>query len=294
MRILVTGAGGMLGSEVVRAARADGHEVVALDRAALDVTAGEEAARSVAAERPDAVVNCAAYTDVDGAEDDLRAAMEANAEGAGTVARGAAAAGASVVYPSSDYVFDGRGRGRGEPYVESDEPRPVSIYAQSKLAGERATIEACERHFVARSAWLFGLGGRNFVETMLRLAAEHGEVVVVRDQVGSPTYTGHLAQGILRLLGTAAYGVHHLAGGGECSWHEFAVEIFERAGVDCRVASCTTEEMARPAPRPPYSALATERAEAPPLPEWQLGLETYLRERSAVAGSRSPATGGRA
>ncbi len=280
MRVLVTGAGGMLGTDVVRAARAAEHEVTALDRAALDVTEGDAVADRVAAHRPDAVVNCAAYTDVDGAEDDLRFAMESNAEGAAAVARGAAAAGASVVYPSTDYVFDGS---KHEPYVESDNPRPESVYGQTKLAGERATAEANARHFVVRSAWLFGIAGRNFVDTMLRLAADRGEVVVVRDQCGSPTYTGHLARAVVGLLGRDDYGVHHIAGGGQCSWYDLAREAFRQAGVTCHVRACTTHELARPAPRPPYSALTTERAGATRLPDWRVGVGDYLRERSAGA-----------
>ncbi|MBA2567040.1 MAG: NAD(P)-dependent oxidoreductase, partial [Thermoleophilaceae bacterium] len=164
-----------------------------------------------------------------------------------------------------------------------DAPRPLSVYAQSKLAGERMTTEANPRHFVVRSAWLFGLAGRNFADTMLRLASDHGEVIVVRDQVGSPTYTGHLAEAIVRLVDTDAYGVHHVAAAGECSWYELALEVFRQAAVDCRVLSCTTEELARPAPRPPYSALATERPEAILLPDWELGLAAYLDERARAA-----------
>ncbi|MGI8804757.1 MAG: dTDP-4-dehydrorhamnose reductase [Thermoleophilaceae bacterium] len=280
MRIAVTGAAGMLGRDLLRAAEAVNHEVVPLARRELDVTDTGAVARRIAAAAPDAVVNCAAYTDVDGAEGDLRAAMAANAEGAGAVAAAAAEAGSSVVYPSSDYVFDGS---KGAPYVESDEPRPLSVYAQSKLAGERMTTEANPRHFVVRSAWLFGLAGRNFADTMLRLASDHGEVIVVRDQVGSPTYTGHLAEAIVRLVDTDAYGVHHVAAAGECSWYELALEVFRQAAVDCRVLSCTTEELARPAPRPPYSALATERPEAILLPDWELGLAAYLDERARAA-----------
>jgi dTDP-4-dehydrorhamnose reductase len=279
MRIVVTGAGGMLGSDVVRAAELVNHEVVALEHSDLDVTDADAAASTIAATRPDAVVNCAAYTDVDGAEDDLGQAMKVNAEGAGAVATAAQAAGASVVYPSTDYVFDGT---KLAPYVESDEPRPLSVYAQSKLAGEHATVEANPRHYVVRSAWLFGIAGGNFVDTMLRLGEDHGEVLVVRDQVGSPTYTEHLAEALVRLVDSDAYGIHHLAGTGECSWYEFAAEIFSQAGVECRVLSCTTEELGRPAPRPAYSALASERPDAILLPEWEAGLAAYLEQRAAV------------
>ena len=285
MRILVTGAGGMLGADVVRAADAAHHEVVALARADLDVTDAGAVRRAIADAEPDAVVNCAAYTNVDGAEDDLESAMAVNTEGAGAVATAAAETGASVALPSTDYVFDGS---KGAPYVESDEPRPLSVYGQSKLAGEHATAEANDRHFIVRSAWLFGRDGRNFVDTMLQLAADHGEVLVVRDQFGSPTYTAHLAQAILRLLEGFAHGLHHVAAAGECSWYELAVETFALAGVDCRVLSCTSEELGRPAPRPAYSVLASERADTIRLPEWREGLAAYLAERGSPPPGAAP------
>lgn len=270
----------MLGGDVARAARLAGHEVVALGRAELDITASERVADRVRREHPSAVVNCAGYTNVDAAEDELREAMEANADGARNVAAAAAEVGAAILYPSTDYVFDGA---KAEPYVESDEPRPQSVYGQSKLAGEHETVAANPRHYVVRASWLFGASGLNFVETMLELGREHGEVVVVRDQIGSPTYAAHLAEGLVRMLDAAAYGVHHMSAGGECSWYEFAQAIFEQAGLECRVISCTTAELGRPAPRPPYSVLATEWAEAIHLPDWRQGLESYLAECAAVS-----------
>ena len=276
----MTGAAGMLGSDVVRAAAFVNHEVVGLSHADLDACDRQAVERRLLEERPDAVINCAAYTDVDGAEDDLGGAMEVNAEAAASVAAAASEIGAKVLYPSSDYVFDGS---KSEPYVESDEPRPQSIYAQSKLAGEHETASLNPRHFVVRSAWLFGTAGRNFVETMLALARDHGEVLVVRDQIGSPTYTAHLADALVRLVNTDAFGLHHIAGQGECSWFEFAQEIFAQVGVECRVMSCTTEEFGRAAPRPSYSVLGTERQDALYLPHWKEGLASYLAERSVAA-----------
>jgi dTDP-4-dehydrorhamnose reductase len=280
VKILVTGAAGMLGTDVVRAAEFVNHEVVPLTHGDLDVADRTAVERAFLQERPDVVINCAAYTNVDGAEEDLGGAMDLNAEAACFVAAAAAEIGAKVIYPSSDYVYDGS---KSEPYVESDEPRPQSVYAQSKLAGEHETAQANPRHFVARSSWLFGTSGKNFVETMLSLARDHGEVVVVRDQVGSPTYTAHLADALVRLAATEAFGIHHLASQGECSWYEFAQEIFNQAGVECRVMSCTTEEFARPAPRPAYSVLGTERLDAIYLPHWKDGLASYLAERSVAA-----------
>jgi dTDP-4-dehydrorhamnose reductase len=280
VKILVTGAGGMLGRDVVRAAEFVNHEVVGLARQELEITDRQAVERKLLEERPDAVVNCAAYTDVDGAEDDLDSAMDVNAEGAANIAAAAAEIGARVLFPSSDYVFDGA---KSEPYVESDEPRPQSVYAQSKLAGEHETASSNPRHYIVRSAWLFGTGGRNFVETMLALGSEHGEVLVVRDQVGCPTYTAHLADALVRLLDSEAYGIHHLAAQGECSWYEFATEIFRQAGVECRVMSCTTDEFGRPAPRPAYSVLRTERQDALYLPHWTEGLASYMAERAVAA-----------
>jgi dTDP-4-dehydrorhamnose reductase len=260
VRTIVTGAGGMLGQDVARLSGG-----VALARAELDVT---DRARVRDAIGPgDLVFNCAAWTDVDGAEEHEDEATRVNEEGARNVAEAAG----TVVYVSSDYVFDGR---RHEGYVESDPVGPLSAYGRSKLAGERATAEANPRHFVVRSSWLFGPGGRNFVETMLGLGPE---VRVVDDQVGCPTFTGHLASALVRLAATGDYGVHHMAAAGSCSWFEFAREIFARAGVDTRVTPCTTEEFRRPAPRPPCSVLRSERGHR--LPHWQEGLEAYLGVR---------------
>lgn len=278
MKVLVTGAAGMLGRDVMLAAGNAGHDVVGFGRAELDVTSPTVVEKKFDLERPDVVINCAAWTDVDGAEESEQAAFAVNGTGAGNVAAAAATVGASVVYVSSDYVFDGA---KGAPYVESDQVAPLSAYARTKLAGEEATTAANKRHFIVRSAWLFGIGGPNFVETMLRLAGDHGEVLVVRDQVGSPTYTWHLAYGIVRLIEGIEYGIHHMAAAGQCSWYEFAREIFEQAKVECKVLSITTEEFGRPAPRPPFSALTSQREHAIRLPSWQDGLAGYLAQRQA-------------
>jgi dTDP-4-dehydrorhamnose reductase len=277
MRLLVTGAGGMLGSDVVRAAEFVNHEVIALTHAELDVTDGRRVRRTIARLEPDVVVNCAAWTDVDAAEEDPIGATKVNEQAPRIVAAAAAEIGAAIVQPSTDYVFDGE---KGEPYVESDPPRPMSIYGATKLAGEQGVVAANPHHFVVRTSWLFGANGDNFVETMLRLGRDLGEVVVVRDQVGCPTYTGHLAEGIVRLLDGDDYGLHHIAGGGECSWFEFATAIFEQAGIECRTLSCTTDEFPRPAPRPAYSVLATEREYGLVLPDWREGLDAYLADRA--------------
>jgi dTDP-4-dehydrorhamnose reductase len=278
MKVLVTGAGGMLGRDVILAAGNAGHDVIGFGHTELDITDQPAVMAKLELERPDVVINCAAWTEVDAAEESEEAAMAVSGKGAGHVAAAAAAVGASVVYVSSDYVFDGA---KGASYVETDQPAPLSAYGRTKLAGEEATAAANKRHFVVRSSWLFGIGGSNFVETMLRLAATQNEVLVVRDQVGSPTYTWHLAYGIVRLIEGIEFGIHHMAAAGACSWYDFAREIFEQAEVECRVLSATTEMLGRPAPRPAYSALASQRKHAIELPPWQDGLSAYLSQRSA-------------
>jgi dTDP-4-dehydrorhamnose reductase len=278
MKVLVTGGGGMLGRDVVLAAGNAGHDVVGFGHTELDITDATTLAGKFELERPDVVINCAAWTDVDGAEEAEEEATAVNGTAAGNVAAAAAEVGASAVYVSSDYVFDGS---KGAPYVETDQTAPLSAYGRSKLAGEEATAAANKRHFVVRSSWLFGIGGSNFVETMLRLASTQNEVLVVRDQTGSPTYTWHLAYGIVRLIEGIEFGIHHMAAGGSCSWYDFAREIFEQAKVECLVLSATTDMLGRPAPRPPFSALESQREHAIELPPWRDGLSAYLSQRSA-------------
>jgi dTDP-4-dehydrorhamnose reductase len=279
MKTLITGAGGMLGRDLVDACRARGHSVLALDEDELDITDTATIDYVLERFRPDAVANCAAYTDVDGAETDEARAMKVNDEGAALLAAGAAQVGAKIVHLSTDYVFDGT---KDRPYVESDLPSAISAYGRSKQAGETSVAVANPRHFIVRSSWLFGTGGRNFVETMLRLGEEQPEVMVVSDQVGCPTYTRHLAQALVELAESEKFGIHHVAGAGHCSWYEFAQEIFDQAGVECRVLSARTEELARPAERPPFSVLGSERRPPAILPDWREGLRDYLAERSRV------------
>ncbi|HET7590896.1 MAG TPA: dTDP-4-dehydrorhamnose reductase [Solirubrobacterales bacterium] len=283
MKLLVTGAAGMLGRDVLLAAGNAGHDVVGYGRAELDVTRPEVVSRRFDLERPDVVINCAAWTDVDGAEEAEEQAFAINGRGAGNVAAAAAEIEARILHVSTDYVFDGT---KGAPYVESDQPAPQSAYARTKLAGEEAVAAANRQHFIVRSAGLYGLGGRNFVDTMLRLAEVQNEVTVVRDQVTSPTYTWHLAYGIVRLIEGIEYGIHHMAAAGHCSWYEFAREIFEQAKVECRVLSITTEEFGAAAPRPAFSALVSQREHAIRLPGWQDGLAGYLAQRQAEAATQ--------
>jgi dTDP-4-dehydrorhamnose reductase len=276
---MVTGAGGMLGRDVIAAFEAHGHEVVALDRSELDITDGPRVDRIVGIVEPDAIVNCAAYTDVDGAESHEREAMEINDTGAGLLAVAAGTVGAKIVYPSTDYVFDGF---REDPYVESDLPHPLSAYGRTKLAGETSVAVANSRHLIVRTSWLFGVGGKNFVETMLRIGAEQPEVLVVSDQVGSPTYTPHLAGAIVLLTESDDYGIHHVTASGSCSWFDFAQEIFDQAGMGTRVMAARTGMLGRPAPRPAYSVLGSERDAPVVLPHWREALAEYMAEREAA------------
>jgi dTDP-4-dehydrorhamnose reductase len=289
VKLLVTGAGGMLGADVARAGERAGHELILVAHAALDITDAESVERVVGESAPDAVVNCAAWTDVDGAESQREAAHAVNAQGAGNVARAAAAVGIPLVHVSTDYVFDGEPpldeHGEPRPYVESDPTGPRSVYGHTKLEGERLVLEASARHAVARSSWLFGVDGRNFVDTMLRLASEHEVVQVVDDQTGCPTWTGHLAPALLGLIEREVRGLVHLAGAGAISWNGFAKEIFRQAEVACRVELASTAEMARAAPRPAWSAIESERDDVIQMPDWRDGLAGYLAARDGMMRS---------
>jgi dTDP-4-dehydrorhamnose reductase len=262
-RVLITGAGGQLGRALQEAFAED--EVAALGREDWDVSLPP--GNSLLQGRFDLVLHTAAWTDVDGAEADPQAAAAVNVGGT----TNAAALGAPLVVFSTDYVFDGRKR---EPYVESDGPNPLSAYGRTKLHAEAA---AGSDAWIVRSSWLFGPTGHNFLRTMLRLAAERDEVAVVDDQRGAPTYVSHLAAAVRELVDAGARpGVWHLAAAGDCTWAEFAEAIFEDAGLRTRVRRITSAELARPASRPAYSVLRSERAGAPAIPHWRDGLRACL------------------
>ncbi len=273
MRVMITGAAGMLGADACVAARADGHEVIAVDRNELDITDAAAVHAGLAEARPDAVINCAAWTDVDGAESAEDAAQAVNGTGAGNVAAASDAVGAWTVHVSTDYVFDGL---KDSPYVESDSPNPRSAYGRTKRHGEDAVAAAAPgRHTIVRSSWLFGTAGACFPATIARIATERDEITVVDDQVGCPTFTGHLAPALLRLAREQMPGVLHVAGGGSCSWFQFARAIVESLGIECEVKPGATADLGRPAPRPANSVLVSERG-APLLPDWHRGLAEYV------------------
>jgi len=269
--VLITGAGGQLG-RALQAAFAD-RDLVALSHDDWDVTSPPSVDQLQG--HFDLVLHTAAWTDVDGAEADPQGASAVNIGGTAH----AAALGAPVVTFSTDYVFDGLKR---EPYVESDAPNPLSAYGRSKLLGEAA---AGTDAWIVRTSWLFGPAGRNFVRTMLRLGAEQDEVSVVDDQRGCPTYVGHLASAVRTLVDEdRPRGLWHLAAGSDCTWADFAESIFQEANVDCRVRRITTEQLGRPAARPAYAVLRSERPDAPVLPHWRDGLRACLAQVDASRG----------
>lgn len=264
-RVLITGAGGQLGHALRQAFATD--DVLALTHADWDVA--QPPSPELAKGELDLVLHTAAWTDVDGAEANPQSAAAVNIGGAAN----AASLRAPLVTYSTDYVFDGRKR---SPYVESDGPNPASAYGRTKLHGEAA---AGHRAWVIRTSWLFGSTGHNFLRTMLRLGAERDEVAVVDDQRGSPTFAGHLAEATRGLVDEdLPKGLWHVAADGECTWADFAEAIFEEAGLDTRVRRISTAELERPAPRPAYSVLRSERAGAPQLPHWRDGLRACLAE----------------
>jgi dTDP-4-dehydrorhamnose reductase len=258
VRILITGAGGQVGRALQETFA--GEDVVALTHDDWDVTSPAQAFEPA----PTLVLHAAAWTDVDAAEDDPQGAAAVNVGGTRHVAE----LGAPLVYYSTDYVFDGR---TDAPYVESDPPNPLSAYGRTKLHGEGA---AGEQAWVVRSSGVFSENGRNFVTTMLRLGRERGEVAVVGDQRTSPTYASHLADATRAVL-ERPYGVWHVAADGDCTWAEFAEAIFEEAGIDATVRPISSAELGRPAPRPAYSVLRSEK-DAPVLPHWREGLRACL------------------
>ena len=251
MKILITGSNGMLGHDLIEVLK-DKHELLLTTSKTLDITDGDSVMDFILKSNPDIVINSAAYTDVDGCESNPDLAYNVNGEGVKNLALACREVDCPLVHISTDYVFNGQ---NDRPWVEDDEIGPISIYGKSKLEGEEHIKEILEKYFIVRTAWLYGVNGRNFPRTMLELAQKHSEITVVYDEVGTPTYTPDLAKGISKLIETDYYGTYHLTNSGNCSWCEFARYIFEVADVDVNVIPVTASEFARPAPRPSYSVL---------------------------------------
>ncbi|HEY6007576.1 MAG TPA: dTDP-4-dehydrorhamnose reductase [Geobacteraceae bacterium] len=274
--ILVVGANGMLGRDLMEVLPGD---VRGVDIDEIDITSLESVERMLKTRPPRVVINAAAYTDVDGCESNRELAMQVNGEGVAHLALVTRELGAKLVQVSTDYVFDG---GKGSPYLEDDPPAPLSVYGESKYAGE-LNARLNPDHLIVRTQWLYGLHGKNFVETMLRLGSEKPELAVVDDQIGSPTWTVDLSRAIRVLVEKECRGTYHAANSGFCSWNEFARAIFAEAGMTVTVNPLTTEQLGRPAPRPLYSTLdcgkLMQDSGFQPQP-WREALRTYLNRRS--------------
>lgn len=278
MKLLVTGASGLLGGGAVAAARRRGHDVVALGRDRLDVTDAEAVRAALARHVPDVVLNCAAYTAVDRAEHEPEIARAVNVDGASTVAAAAADAGALPVYVSTDYVFDGAGTA---PYRPGDATAPLSVYGGTKLEGEQATAAAAPEHVIVRTSWLYG-GDQGFVPAILRRAEAGEPLRVVADQEGRPTWVPSAAGALVELLERDVRGVWHVAGGESCTWLELACEALHQAGLEVPVEPVTTKEFGAEAPRPPYSVLdlsATEELLGRKMTPWRDDLSRFLENR---------------
>lgn len=289
MKVLVIGAAGQLGYDLKRVFSPD-HDVIGADVAGagaqidVDITEPTSVDAVLVETKPDLVINSAAFTNVDACESNRDVCWAVNAEGAGNVARACVAAGDAMndshiplIHISTDYVFDGTGR---KPYREDSPTAPLGEYGKSKFAGEEEVRAELDSHLIVRTAWLFGSYGHNFVKTMLRLGREREELSVVNDQTGSPTYAGHLAWALKSLAENRLddNGVYHMTGSGQCTWYEFAAEIFRLAGVEVDLKSTTTEEFNAPAPRPAYSVLANTRAPEIKMPHWRDGLIECLKQ----------------
>ncbi|MEO5987286.1 MAG: dTDP-4-dehydrorhamnose reductase [Candidatus Eisenbacteria bacterium] len=274
---MVTGAGGMLAHAVLPLLEAHGHEVLALRHADVDVTRCEQVRQHAQAFRPQWLVHLAAFTNVDACESDADRAYVVNGLGARNSSMAAADVGAGLIALSTDYVFDGATRA---PRREHDIVGPLSVYGRSKLAGERGAREVNMRHIIVRTQWLYGAGGRNFVDTILAKARAGEPLSVVDDQTGAPTWTGDLAQALVQLLERGEYGTYHVTNSGECTWHEFAVEICHQAGIEAKIARLSSEELARPARRPAYSVLHNgwyRHVTGQNMPAWRDALASYLK-----------------
>lgn len=274
--ILVVGANGMLGQDLLALLGERGEGV---DIADIDITSFESVLKVLVERKPKVVINCAAYTDVDGCESNVETAMAVNGEGPAHLAFACKEIDALLVQISTDYIFDG---GKGTPYLEDDAPHPLSIYGESKLAGEMNAAFAPD-YLIVRTQWLYGLHGKNFVETMLRFGAEKDTLTVVGDQIGSPTWTVDLSLAIIALIDKGCRGIYHAANSEYCSWNDFAKAIFEEVGMNVTVNPMTTKELNRPAPRPLYSTLDCSKLNSStgfqPQP-WRDALRVYLKLRN--------------
>ena len=278
MKVLVTGTKGQLGYDVVNALEKRGHTAVAVDIEEMDITDAVSVERVITEAEVEAVIHCAAYTAVDAAEDNVEICRRVNAEGTENIAKVCKKLDLKMIYISTDYVFDGEGE---RPWEPDDERHPLNVYGQTKYEGELAVEKYLEKYFIVRIAWVFGVNGKNFIKTMLKLSETHEELNVVDDQVGSPTYTYDLAVLLVDMVESDKYGRYHATNEGLCTWYEFAKEIFRQAGVEVKVNPVTSDMFPAKAKRPKNSRMSKEKLDANGfhrLPTWQDALERYLSE----------------
>ena len=282
MKVVVFGAGGQVGAELVSQARAVGHEVVGLTRVSHDITDGAATRERIHQERPEVVFNAAAYTAVDRAESEPEVAAAINATAPAVMAAACARAGIRLVHYSTDYVFDGTATA---PIPEDAPVAPLGVYGATKLAGEEAVRAADARAYVVRTAWVYGLDGTNFIRTVLRLTRERGEMRVVDDQRGSPTWARDLAAASLRLVEDCPPGTYHLTNSGDCTWYELALAVVRHAGIQARITPIATGEYLTAARRPAYSVLdnrAWREAGQPALRAWQEAIAEFVPTLAAA------------
>lgn len=258
MKVLVTGANGQLGYDVIKRLEQNNIDYLGTDIDILDITDQEQVKKFISNYNPDVVIHCGAYTAVDKAEDDRELCYSVNVLGTRYIAEACKDINAKMVYISTDYVFDGEG---DQPFKVTDKPNPINYYGQTKYEGELEVQKNLEKYFIVRISWVFGSNGNNFVKTMLRLGKERDEVSVVADQIGSPTYTFDLAELLVDMIKTDKYGIYHATNEGYCSWYEFACEIFKQANIDIKVNPLSTEDYPTRAKRPKNSKMNKERLE---------------------------------
>jgi dTDP-4-dehydrorhamnose reductase len=275
-RILVTGAEGQLGSDLVSCLHSLGYRVFGMGKSKLDITNEDEVYEVVSLIKPNIIVHCAAYTQVDAAESQPDMAFLINGIGTRNIAIAAESIKAKLVYISTDYVFDGLST---TPYHEFSSVSPINIYGNSKLAGENLVRDFHSKFFIIRTSWVFGVNGHNFIKTMLSLSKEKDQLKVVSDQVGCPTYTVDLSKCIVQIMETNKYGIYHVSNSGSCSWYELAKELFQQTNINVNILPCTTEEFPRPAKRPKNSVLdhmSLRINNFDVMPHWKNALNRYL------------------
>jgi dTDP-4-dehydrorhamnose reductase len=270
-KVLVTGAKGMLGQDLCPILKDNGYDVIETDIHNFDITNVSVVEKFLSEEKPNIVIHCAAYTNVDKAEEDLETVRLINSKGTENLAKACKKNNATMVYISTDYVFDGNG---ARPYIPTDETAPLNNYGLTKWEGEVAVRKNLEKYYICRTSWLYGHHGKNFVETMLSLA-DKPELKVVNDQIGCPTWTVELANAIVKIINDSPYGTYHTCGGGVTTWYEFAKEVFKLAGLKVNINPCTTAEFPRPAKRPVYSVMDNGAI----CRDWKLSLKDYMALR---------------